>query len=175
MTAIHLMVLLLRTRTKKSRSKALRAASKKVVVEWPSYLYSHKKEIRKGSNKSNKFRNSRILIRPSALNSKLVISSHPTSNDRWKYIETLSFPLNPSDIDKFGQKRQPCISTLEDVSFNFLDTKEYFKNIPSSNIDPLSNSFQPAKNGVPSVLQPGTPRATTPTRNRFDGLGESQA
>ena len=158
-----------------SIEKALRAASKKVVVEWPSYLYSHIKEIRKGYNKSNKFRNSQILIRPSASNNKLVISSRPTSNDRWEYIETLSFPLNPSDIDKFGQKRQPCKSTLEDVSFNFLDAKEYYKNIPSSNIDPLSNSFQPAKNGVPSVPQPGTSRATTPTRNRFDGLGESQA
>ena len=150
--------------------KALRAASKKVVVEWPSYLYSHIKEIRKGYNKSNKFRNSQILIRPSASNNKLVISSRPTSNDRWEYIETLSFPLNPSDIEKFGQKRQPCKSILEDVLFNFLDTKEYYKNIPSSNIDPLSNSFQPAKNGVPAVQQPGTPRATTPTRNRFDGL-----
>ena len=155
--------------------KALRAASKKVVVEWPSYLYSHIKEIRKGYNKSNKFRNSQILIRPSASNNKLVISSRPTSTDRWEYIETLSFPLNPSDIEKFGQKRQPCKSIIEDVLFNFLDTKEYYKNIPSSNIDPLSNSFQPAKNGVPAVQQPGTPRATTPTRNRFDGLGESQA
>ncbi len=86
--------------------KALRAASKKVVVEWPSYLYSHIKEIRKGYNKSNKFRNSQILIRPSASNNKLVISSRPTSNDRWEYIETLSFPLNPSDITKFGQKKQ---------------------------------------------------------------------
>ena len=158
-----------------SIEKALRAASKKVVVEWPSYLYSHIKEIGKGYNKSNKFRNSQILIRPSASNNKLVISSRPTSNDRWEYIETLSFPLNPSDIDKFGQKRQPCKSILEDVSFNFLDAKEYYKNIPSSNIDPLTNSFQPAKNGVPSVPQPGTPGATTPTRNRFDGLGESQA
>ena len=158
-----------------SIEKALRAASKKVVVEWPSYLYSHIKEIRKGYNKSNKFRNSQILIRPSASNNKLVISSRPTSNDRWEYIETLSFPLNPSDITKFGQKRQPCKSIIEDVSFNFLDSKEYYKDIPSSNIDPLSNSFQPAKNGVPSVPQPGTSRATTPTRNRFDGLGESQA
>ena len=75
--------------------KALRAASKKVVMEWPSHLYSHMKEIRKGYNKSNKFRNSQILIRPSASNSKLVISSRPTSNDRWEYVETLSFPLNP--------------------------------------------------------------------------------
>jgi len=83
--------------------------------------------------------------------------------------------LNPSDIDKFGQKRQPCKSIIDDVSFNFLDGKEYFKNIPSSNIDPLCNSFQPAKNGVLSVPQPGTPRATTPTRNRFQGLSESQA
>jgi len=115
------------------------------------------------------------LIRPSASNNKLVISSRPTSNYRWEYIETLSFPLNPSDIDKFGQKRQPCKSILEDVSFNFLDAKEYYKNIPSSNIDPLNNSFQPAKNGVPSVPQQGTSRATTPTRNRFNGLGESQA
>ena len=69
----------------------------------------------------------------------------------------------------------PTDDAFDDVSFNFLDAKEYFKNIPSSNIDPLSNSFQPAKNGVPSVSHPGTPRATTPTRNRFDGLGESQA
>jgi len=122
-----------------------KAASKRVVVEWPSYLYSHIKEIRKGYNKANKFRNSQILIRPSASNNKLVISSRPSSNDRWEYIETLSFPLNPSDIDKFGQKRQPCKSILEDVSFNFLDSKEYYKNIPSSNIDPLNNSFQPAR------------------------------
>jgi len=43
-----------------SIEKALRAASKKVVMEWPSYLYSHIKEIRKGYNKSNKFRNSQI-------------------------------------------------------------------------------------------------------------------
>ena len=158
-----------------SIEKALRAASKKVVVEWPSYLYSHIKEIRTGYNKSNKFKGSQILIRPSASNNKLVISSRPTSNDRWEYVETLSFPLNPSDINKFGQKRQPCKSAFDDVSFYFLDAKEYFKNIPSNNIDPLSNSFQPAKNGVPSVSQPGTPRATTPTRNRFDGLGETQA
>ena len=75
--------------------KALRAASKKVVMEWPSHLYSHMKEIRKGYNKSNKFRNVQILIRPSASNSKLVLSSRPTSNDRWEYVETLSFPLNP--------------------------------------------------------------------------------
>ena len=144
-------------------------------MEWPSYLYSHIKEIRTGYNKSNKFKGSQILIHPSASNNKLVISSRPTSNDRWEYVETLSFPLNPSDIDKFGQKRQPCKSNFDDVSFNFLDTKLYFKNIPSNNIDRLSNSFQPTKNGVPSVSQPGTPRATTPTRNRFDGLGETQA
>ena len=31
-----------------SIEKALRAASKQVVVEWPSYLYSHIKEIRTG-------------------------------------------------------------------------------------------------------------------------------
>ena len=31
-----------------SIEKALRAASKKVVVEWPSYLYSHIKKIRSG-------------------------------------------------------------------------------------------------------------------------------
>jgi len=49
------------------------------------------------------------------------------------------------------------------------------KNILNNNIDPLRNSFQPAKNGVLSVPQPGTPRATTPTRNRFQGLSESQA
>ena len=36
-----------------SIEKALKAASKKVVVEWPSCLYSLKKEIRKGYNKSN--------------------------------------------------------------------------------------------------------------------------
>ena len=156
-----------------SIKKALRAASKKVVVEWPSYLYSHIKEIRKGYNESNKFRNSQILIRPTASNNKLVISNRQTSNDRWEYVETLSFPLNPSDIDKFGQKRQTCKSSFDDVSVNFLDAKEYCKNIPNSNIDPLSNSFQPAKNGVPSVSQLGTPRASTPTRNRFEGLSES--
>ena len=158
-----------------SIEKALRAASKKVVVEWPSYLYSHIKEIRKGYNKSNKLKNSQILIRPSASNNKLVISSRPTSNDRWEYIETLSFPLNPSDIDKFGQKRQPCKSSLDDVSFDFLDANEHYKNIPNSNIDPLNNSFQPAKNGAPLISQPGVPRAITPTRNRFDRLSESQA
>jgi len=158
-----------------SIEKALRAASKKVVVEWPSYLYSHIKEIRTGYNKSNKFKGSQILIRPSASNNKLVISSRPTSSDRWEYVETLSFPLNPSDIDKFGQKRQPCKSNFDDVSFNFLDAKEYSKNIPSNNIDPLSNSFQPAKNGAPSVPQPGTLRATTPTKNRYEGLEETQA
>ena len=43
--------------------KALRAASKKVVVEWPSYLYSHIKVIRTGYNKYNKFKSSQILIR----------------------------------------------------------------------------------------------------------------
>ena len=158
-----------------SIEKALRAASKKVVVEWPSYLYSHIKEIRKGYNKSNKLKNSQILIRPSASNNKLVISSRPTSNDRWEYIETLSFPLNPSDIDKFGQKRQPCKSSLDDVSFDFLDANEHYKNIPNSNIDPLNNSFQPAKNGAPLISQPGVPRAITPTRNRFDRLSDSQA
>ena len=108
-----------------SFEKALRAASKKVVVEWPSYLYSHIKELRTGFNKSNKFKSSQILIHPSASNNKLVISSRPTSNDRWEYVETLSFPLNPLDIDKFDQKRQPCKSILEDVSFNFLDAKEH--------------------------------------------------
>ena len=51
-----------------SIEKALRAASKKVVVEWPSYLYSHIKELRTGFNKSNKFKSSQILIHPSASN-----------------------------------------------------------------------------------------------------------
>ena len=64
-----------------SIKKALRAASKKVVVEWPSYLYSYIKEIRKGYNESNKFRNSQILRRPTASNNKLVISNRQTSND----------------------------------------------------------------------------------------------
>ena len=99
------MVSLLRIRIKKiSIKKALRAASKKVFVEWPSYLYSHIKEIRKGYNISNKFRNSQIFLRPSATINKLVKSNRQISTDRWEYFETLSFPLNPSDIDKFGQK-----------------------------------------------------------------------
>ena len=79
-----------------SIEKALRAASKKVVVKWPSYLYSHIKEIRKGYANKNSFKDSQVLIRPSASNNKLVISTRSTSNDQWNYIETLNFPLNPS-------------------------------------------------------------------------------
>lgn len=152
--------------------KALRAASKKVVVEWPSYLYSHIKEIRKGYSNSISFKNSQILIRPSASNNKLVISFRATSNDRWNYLETLNFPLNPADMSKFGQKRQPCKSTSNEVTFTFVNAKEYYKSIPENNIENLTNSFQPAKNGVPSMPQPSGSGSTTPTRNRFDALGE---
>ena len=88
-----------------SIEKALRAASKKVVVEWPSYLYSHIKEIRSGYANSDSFKNKQILIRPSATNNKLVISTRTSSNERWNYIETLNFPLNPSDMTKFGKKK----------------------------------------------------------------------
>ena len=44
-------------------------------------------------------------------------------------------------MNKFGQKRQPCKSSTDDVIFSFVDAKEYYKNIPESNIDPLVNSF----------------------------------
>ena len=89
-----------------SIEKALRAASKKVVVEWPSHLYSHIKEIRTGYANSDSFKDKQILIRPSASNNKLVISTRTSSNERWNYIETLNFPLNPSDMTKFGQKKK---------------------------------------------------------------------
>ena len=107
------------------------------------------------------------------MNNKLFISTRPTSNDRWNYIKTLNFPLNPSDMIKFGQKRQPCKSSSYDVVFKFVDAKEYYKNIPESNIDPLVNSFQPAKNGGPSTPAPRGSKATTPTRNRFEVLSEN--
>ena len=153
-----------------SIEKALRAASKKVVVEWPSYLYSHIKEIRSGYANSDSFKNKQILIRPSATNNKLVISSRTSSNKRWNYIETLNFPLNPSDMTKFGQKKQPCKSSSDDVIFKFVNAKEYYKNIPENNIDPLSNSFQPTKNGgQPSHSSRGS-SPSTPTKNRFDAL-----
>ena len=76
-----------------SIEKALRAASKKVVVEWPSHLYSHIKEIRTGYANSDSFKDKQILIRPSASNNKLVISTRTSSNERWNYIETLNFAL----------------------------------------------------------------------------------
>ena len=155
-----------------SIEKALRAASKKVVVEWPSYLYSHIKEIRSGYTSSDSFKNKQILIRPSANNNKLVISSRTSSNERWNYIETLNFPLNPSDMTKFGQKRQPCKSSSDDVIFKFVNAKDYYKTIPENNIDPLSNSFQTTKNGgQPSHASKG-PSPSTPTKNRFDALSD---
>ena len=153
-----------------SIEKALRAASKKVVVEWPSYLYSHIKEIRSGYTSSDSFKNKQILIRPSANNNKLVISSRTSSNERWNYIETLNFPLNPSDMSKFGQKRQPCKSSSDDVNFKFVNAKEYYKTIPESNIDLLSNSFQITKNGGQPSHAPKGPSPSTPTKNRFDVL-----
>ena len=61
----------------------------------------------------------------------------------------------------------------KDVVFSFVDAKEYYKNIPDSNIDPLENCFQLAKNGGLSVPMPGGSKAITPTRNRFDVLSES--
>ena len=154
--------------------KALRAASKKVVFEWPAYLYSHIKEIRKGYEKSNAFKNCQILIRPAATNNKLVISFRAGSQDRWNFIETLSFPLNPSDLNKFGQNKQPCMSNNKDVNFEFFDAKDYYKNIATNNVETLENGFQKAKNGVPSVPQPGTTKQTTPTRNRFNVLENAQ-
>ena len=155
-----------------SIEKALRAASKKVVVEWPSYLYSHIKEIRSGYANSDSFKNKQILIRPSASNNKLVISTRTSSNERWNYIETLNFPLNPSDMTKFGQKKQPCKSSSDDVVFKFVNAKEYYKNIPENNIDPLSNSFQPTKNGGPTLHASRGSSPTTPTKSRFDILRE---
>ena len=155
-----------------SIEKALRAASKKVVVEWPSYLYSHIKEIRSGYTSSDSFKNKQILIRPSANNNKLVISSRTSSNERWNYIETLNFPLNPSDMSKFGQKRQPCKSSSDDVIFKFVNAKEYYKTIPENNIDLLSNSFQITKNGGQPSHAPKGPSPSTPTKNRFDVLSD---
>ena len=152
--------------------KALRAASKKVVVEWPSYLYSHIKEIRRGYTNSVSFKDSQILIRPSASNNKLVISFRKTFNERWNYLETLNFPLNPSDITKFGQNKQPCHSTNKEVHFNFANVKEYHRSIPENNIETLANGFQPAKKGVPSMPHPSDSRPTTPTRNSFNMLME---
>ena len=45
-----------------SIEKALRAASKKIVDEWPVYHHSHIREIRKSYAKSKAFKNSQILI-----------------------------------------------------------------------------------------------------------------
>ena len=137
-------------------------------------LFSHQGNyIRKGYANSNSFKDTQILIRLSASNNKLVISTRPTSSDRWNYIETLNFPLNPSDMIKFGQKKQPFKSSSNNVVFTFVNAKKYYRSIPESNIDPLVNSFQPAKNGGSSMPAPSGSKATTPTRNRFEVLSEN--
>ena len=46
--------------------KIMRESAKKVVFEWPSSLYMHIRTIRTGYEKSTKFTNKQILIRPAA-------------------------------------------------------------------------------------------------------------
>ena len=75
-------------------------------------------------------------------------------------------------LEKLLKTNQPCKSSSNDVVFKFVKAKEYYKNIPESNIDPLSNSFQPTKNGGPTLHASRGAKPTTPTKNRFDVLSE---
>ena len=78
--------------------KLMRASAKKVVFEWPSSLYMDIKSIRAGYEKAPTFSNKQILIRPAANNRSLSISTRSNSSKKWTFIEHLSYPLNPTDI-----------------------------------------------------------------------------
>ena len=147
--------------------KLLRASAKKVVFEWPSSLYMHIRTIRTGYEKSTKFTNKQILIRPAANNRTLTVSTRSNSNEKWTFIEHLNFPLNPADIQNLGQKTQPCKSKHSDVIFNFTSTKEFYKTAKKNGIEPLEDNFTM----VTGNKQPASPRTLSiPTDNRFDIL-----
>ena len=144
--------------------KFMRDSAKKVVFEWPSSLYMHIKSIRTGYEKSTKFANKQILIRPAANNRTLTISTRNNSNEKWTFIEHLNYPLNPADIQNLGQKTQPCKSKHNDVIFNFTSKKEFYKTIKKNVIEPLGGNFTM----VTGNKQPATPRTSSiSTSNMF--------
>ena len=104
--------------------KWMRVSAKKVVFEWPSSLYMHIKSIRAGYEKAHTFANKQILICPAANNWLLIISTRSNSSEKWTFIEHLSYPLNPTDIQNLGQKTQPCKSKHKDVVFTFTSKRK---------------------------------------------------
>ena len=148
----------------------MRVSAKKVVFEWPSSLYMHIKSIRAGYEKAHTFANKQILICPAANNRSLIISTRSNSSEKWTFIEHLSYPLNPTDIQNLGQKTQPCKSKHKDVVFTFTSKKELYKKIDKNKIKPLHNNFQK----VSGPKQPTSPKtASLELRNRFTALAAS--
>ena len=109
--------------------KWMRISAKKVVFDWPSSLYMHIKSIRAGYENAHTFAYKKILICPAANNRSLIISTRSNSSEKWTFIEHLSYPLNPTDIQNLGQKTQPCKSKHKDVVFTFTSKKEMYKKI----------------------------------------------
>ena len=83
-------------------------STKKVVFDWPSSLYMHIKSISPGYEKSPAFANKQILVRLAGNNRSLTISTRTNSNEKWTFVEHLSYPLNPTDINNLGQKPSPA-------------------------------------------------------------------
>ena len=97
----------------------------------------HIKSIRAGYKKASTFANKQILIRPAANNRSLTISTRSNSNEKWTFIEHLSYPLNTTDLKNLGQNTQPCKSKHKDVAFTFTSKKELYKKINENKIKPL--------------------------------------
>ena len=84
----------------------------------------HIKLIRAGYKKSPTFANKQILIRPATNNLLLTISPRTNSSEKWTFVEHLSHPLNPTDINNLGLRTQPCKSNHKNVVFNYLDIQK---------------------------------------------------
>ena len=156
------------TKDKKTEiEKLMSASAKKVVFEWPSSLYMHIKSICAGYEKAPTFAKKQILIRPVAKKRLLTISTRSNSGEKWTFIEHLSYPLNPTDIQNLGQKIQPCKSKHKDVVFTFTSKKELYKKIEKNKIKTLQNNFRKVSGPKqPTSLQ----TASLELINRFTAL-----
>ena len=94
----------------------------------------HIKLIRSGHKRTPTFANKQILIRPAANNRLLTISTRSNSIEKWTFVEHLSYPLNPTDIQNLGQKTQPCKSNHKDLVFTYTSKKELYKKIEENKI-----------------------------------------
>ena len=148
--------------------------SEKIVYEWPQSIYKYTKAIREAYTSSPDFAKKQIMIRPSAEFKSLTVSARSSFNEHWSYVESLKLPVNPKDLEKFGLRKQPCLSKNPSVIFNFPSLNSIYPKVSPSGVQQTQDNFtQPKKTSKNTTII--TEQNNVITENRFDSLSPSTA